>query len=390
MIRTESDRIQCSTNIIRRCIYAHIQRLIKKGVIMQTILLRTALALGCIGSLYAENSMHQPYPIASPRTQGHLAVSSKHSIFYALYGNPDGLPVLIVHGGPGQGCSDAESRFFDLERFNIIMFDQRGAMRSEPFACMDENTTQHSIEDMEMLRKHLGIKQWIVFGASWGSLLSILYGQAHPESCLGFILGGIFLGRDQDVRLIGDKDEAPEAYQEFMSHIPEPERYDVLAACYKMMMHEDPAVHIKIARAMMRYHMIRTSHQPPSAEKLESVLNNDRFLVSFMRAVSHYAVHKLFIQPNQVIDNMYRIAHLPAHIIHGNKDKNCSPEQAVTLHEHWHNSKLHIVENVGHSYDDALVSVIINATCEFAENFGQDKCLIKNFDVLECVNPFFS
>ena len=313
---------------------------------------------------------HPAFPVESPREQGYLRVSAKHQIFYAVYGNVEEIPIVVVHGGPGAGCSDAFTRFFDLKRFKVIMFDQRGAMRSKLFACMEENTTQHSIEDMEALRKHLGIKQWLVFGGSWGSLLSILYGQAYPESCLGFILKDIFLGREQDIRLFGDKSEVPEAYEEFICHIPKEQRSDLLTATYKKIMDSDPVIHMDMARAMMCYHLIRTSNPPLSSTKLESILADDQYVLSIARAVLHYVIHQLFIEPNQAILQMNRIAHLPAIILHGNIDINCSFEQAVLLNNHWENSSLHIIEHVGHSSNDkAMVSAIISATNEFAKKF---------------------
>ena len=128
----------------------------------------------------------------SPRETGYLQVSERHEIFYALYGNGDGMPVVVLHGGPGAGTHDRISRFFDLNKYNVVMFDQRGAMRSKPFACMEENTTWDLVEDIEKLRKHLGIDRWMVFGGSWGALLAVLYGEEHSKACTGFILRGVF------------------------------------------------------------------------------------------------------------------------------------------------------------------------------------------------------
>jgi pimeloyl-ACP methyl ester carboxylesterase len=151
--------------------------------------------------LFLPCSVLLSYPIQAPYQEGYLRVSDKHEIFYALYGNPQGIPAVVLHGGPGIGCTEALSSFFDLTRFHLIMFDQRGAMRSKPFACMEENTTQHLIQDIERLKEHLHIDKWIVFGNSWGSLLAILYGERYPNSVHGFILQGVFLGREEDLPL---------------------------------------------------------------------------------------------------------------------------------------------------------------------------------------------
>lgn len=315
-------------------------------------------------------TMHPTFPIESPRKEEYLQVSKKHQIFYAVYGNPQGIPVVVLHGGPGIGCNDSLSRFFDLKRFNVVMFDQRGAMRSKPFACMEENTTQFSIEDMEALRKHLGIKQWLLFGGSWGSLLAILYGQAHPEACLGFILRGVFLGREQDIRLFNKGEKASsEIHQEFILHFSKEEQNDLLAACYKRVMDPDPEVHMALARAFIRYHMTNTT-TPSNLQLMEPLLKNDKLLLSMSRALLHYASHQLFLYPNQALSQMERISHLPAIIIHGNADINCLPDQALLLHNNWKNSRFWLIEKGGHSADDPLISsALIRATETFADSY---------------------
>jgi proline iminopeptidase len=314
--------------------------------------------------LICHYGISMPYPIESPRSQGYLQVSDKHQIFYATYGNPHGLPVIALHGGPGLGSSDAITRYFDLKRYNVVTFDQRGAMRSMPFACMEENTTQNSIQDIETLRNHLGIKQWVVFGSSWGSLLSILYGQAHPQSCLGFIIQDIFLGRSQDIKLFGSPDDMPEAYQEFIKHIPESEQNDLLTACYIRIINPDTTIHMTIARAFMKYHLLRTSGSINSEQELNAILANDKPILSAVRAIFHYAKHQLFIANNQALNDIHRIWHLPAIIIHGAIDRNCSSEQAKTLAQNWPNSQLVIVENAGHA-SSTMDSSIIAATDKF-------------------------
>ena len=163
------------------------------------------------------------YPSVKAREEGLLKVSNLHTLFYAVYGNPSGIPVVILHGGPGGGCDDSMAQFFDPNRWNIIMFDQRGAMRSEPFGCLEENSTQHLISDIESLRKHLGIEKWMVFGGSWGSSLGLLYGQEHPDRCIGFVLRGIWFARESDwLHLFyGMGKIFPEAYAPLINHIPE-------------------------------------------------------------------------------------------------------------------------------------------------------------------------
>lgn len=316
------------------------------------------LVMAIVNFIYPED-LKSPYPIQQCRGEGYLAVSSKHQIYYALYGNPEGLPVVILHGGPGMGSSDKLTRYFDLTRFNVIMFDQRGAMRSKPFACMEENTTWDLIEDIEKLRKHLSIDRWVVFGGSWGSLLAILYGEEYPQSCVGFILTGVFLGREKDINLFSQKGKT---YQDFISLFPEEERKDLLSASYSRVMDPDPEVHMPIARAFFQYIFASTIYtKNPSIA--ESLSKNDQLSLSMSRAVFHYAVHKLFLSPDQALSQIGNISHLPGFIIQGQSDINCPCDQAKLLHERWKNSHLWLIEEGGHAGEDPnSVSSLIKAT----------------------------
>lgn len=308
------------------------------------------------------------YPVETPRTEGYLQVSEQHQLYYATYGNPEGKPVVILHGGPGVGCKNEYTALFDLKYWHVVMFDQRGAMRSIPFASMEENTPQNSIADIEALRKHLGIKQWVVFGNSWGSCLALLYGQAHTESCLGFILEGMFLAREKDIGFFRDLGKySPAAYAEFLTNIPEDEQNDVPKACHQRVMDPNPDVHMNMARALMRC-LLLDSANPPSPEIIEKILSNDRYILSCMRAIAHYAYHGCFVQPNQVLENMPKIDHLPGIIVHGSQDTVNDPEQARLLHASWSNSQLSMVEGAGHSWQEpAITNALIQATTAFIE-----------------------
>lgn len=312
---------------------------------------------------------HPLYPVTQARLEGVLKVSEKHTLHYALYGNPKGIPVVVLHGGPGAGCSDSMSRFFDLNVWNVVMFDQRGAMRSVPFCCMEENSSQHSIHDIETLRTHLGIDKWMVFGGSWGSALALLYGQEHPESCTGFILRGVFLGREQDTLnvLYGMGKIFPEAYVPFFDYIPEEERGDLLSAYHRRIFDPDPNVHLPAARVFMRYDSICSTHLPASSA-VEEVVKNDRLILSMTRAFLHFAKNDFFIEPNQILSCMHMIEHLPAIIVHGRWDAIDLPEQAFSLHQKWNNSKLWMVSQGGHSANDpAIASALAQATDFFVE-----------------------
>jgi proline iminopeptidase len=307
---------------------------------------------------------HSLYPPAKPYQAGYLKVSELHSLYYAVYGNPKGIPVVLLHGGPGVGSSDAMTRFFDLDRWHVVMFDQRGALRSQPFTCMEENTPHHSVSDIEALREHLGIKQWMVFGGSWGSALAMLYGQAHPEKCLGFILRGIFLARKQDVHhvIYGMGKVFPEAYEPFVEYIPETERGDLLSAYHRRIMDPDPGVHLPAAKVCMRFDTICSTHLP-NPEAVEKVLQNDKLVLSMMRAFLHYATNDFFLQPNQILANIGKVSHLPALIVHGRWDAVDLPEMAYLLFKRWENSDLWIVNQGGHtSNDPAIATALATAT----------------------------
>jgi proline iminopeptidase len=312
---------------------------------------------------------HPLYPIAQPREQGFLKVSKIHTLFYAVYGNPKGIPVVILHGGPGAGCNDALSRFFDLDRWNVVMFDQRGAMRSEPFCCMEENSPQHSIADIEMLRKHLGIEKWVVFGGSWGSTLAILYGQEYPEQCTGFILRGIFLGREQDYLHLfyGMGKIFPEAYASFLNYIPQEERNDLLSAYYRRIFDPNPDIQLQAARAFMHFDAVCSTHLP-DPQGVERLIHNDRLILSMTKAAFYYVMNRFFLEPNQILSRMHKVAHLPAIIIHGRWDAIDLPEMAYSLYQNWDNSTLWMMTQGGHSANDpAIAQALAKASDLFIE-----------------------
>ena len=312
------------------------------------------------------NSLH---PVGNAREEGFLKVSNLHSIFYATYGNPDGIPVVILYGGPGFGCSEQITKFFDLNLWNVVMFDQRGAMRSEPFASIEENTPQFSISDIEHLRKHLGIEKWVVFGGSWGSALALLYGQEHYKHCIGFILRGVWLVREPDYLHLfyGMGKMFPEAYEPVKNYIPEEERHDLLSAYHRRVCDPDPDVHMPAARTFMKFDLTCATHLPNPAF-IEEMVQNDKILLSVARAFCHYAKNGFFLKPNQILSRMQRIAHLPAIIVQGRWDAICLPDMAYELHQSWKNSTLWMIPDGGHlANDPTIATALVAATEEFAE-----------------------
>lgn len=311
---------------------------------------------------------HSAYPITKPRSEGFLPVSNEHRLFYALYGNPNGIPVVILHGGPGGGCDDTMVQFFDLNRWNVVMFDQRGAMRSEPFACLEDNTPQHLVNDIETLKNALGIKQWMVFGGSWGSSLALLYAQEYPDSCLGLILRGVWLAREQDYMHLfyGMGKIFPESYAEVTQHIPEEERGDLFSAYYSRIFDLNPEIHLPAARTFMKFDAICTTFAPNKAF-VEELIKNDKIVLGVMRIFFYYARHQFFLEPDQILSRMHRMEHLPAIIVQGRYDVVCFPEIAYHLYQKWRNSHLWIIPDGGHSDDEpSMLAALVEATNLFA------------------------
>ncbi|MBT3305605.1 MAG: prolyl aminopeptidase, partial [Alphaproteobacteria bacterium] len=195
------------------------------------------------------------FPKLEPFEAGMLSLGGGHEMYWEQSGNPDGTPVVFLHGGPGAGANPAHRRFFDPLFYRIVIFDQRGAGRSVPASDLTDNTTDHLINDIETLRQHLAIERWLVFGGSWGSTLALAYGIKHPKRCAGFILRGVFLGdtKEHDWFLHGIRNIFPEAWNEFAGFLPESEHGDIAAAYYRRLIDSDPSVHLPAAEAWNRY-----------------------------------------------------------------------------------------------------------------------------------------
>ena len=312
------------------------------------------------------------YPQILAKREFFLQVSSKHRLWAAEFGNSDGLPVVFLHGGPGSGCEDYHARFFDPKRYRIILFDQRGAGRSTPPACIEENTTQDLVNDIEQLRKHLGIDQWIVFGGSWGSTLGLTYAEAYPQNVLGLILRGIFLCRPQDIDWFYQQGASaifPEYWQDYLRVIPKEERGNMLQAYYRRLTCDDKQVQLQVAREWSLWEG-RTSTLQPKQKVIEH-FGNDHVALSLARIECHYFVHDSFLQPNQLVRQANRLADIPGYIVHGRYDVVCPIEQAYTLHQGWPNATFFIAANSGHSATEPeIVDALISATNELADRLG--------------------
>ena len=287
-------------------------------------------------------------------------------MYWEVSGNPDGVPAVFLHGGPGAGASPSHRRFFDPDHYRIVVFDQRGSGRSKPFAEITDNTTQHLINDMETLRRHLEIDKWLVFGGSWGSALALAYGIEHPEKVLGFVLRGIFLCRqlELDWFLGGIAAVFPENWRAFLAHLDEAGRHDPLAAYHRLLMDPDPAVHGPAARVWARFEGACSTLMP--SPRSVSNLESGREALALARIEAHYFVNDLFLADDHFLANLDRIAHLPATLVQGRYDMVCPVRTADELAAAWDGAEYVIVPDAGHSaMEPSIRSALVAATERF-------------------------
>ena len=303
--------------------------------------------------------MQSLYPEIKPYARHALAVQEPHVLYVDESGSADGLPVLFVHGGPGAGCDALSRRFFDPALYRIVTFDQRGCGRSTPHACLEHNDTWALVEDMEHIRQQLGIERWVLFGGSWGSTLSLAYAQRHPERVQALILRGIFLCRPEDFRWFYQEGASrlfPDYWQDYLAVIPPAERSDLMQAYYKRLTGSDEIAQMQAAKAWSCWEG-RTASLRPNPQLVERF--HERAL-SIARIECHYFVNQAFLEPDQLLRDMPRIAHLPGIIVHGRYDAVCPLDNAWALHQAWPGSELQIIRDAGHAASepgiaDALV-----------------------------------
>ncbi|ROO23891.1 prolyl aminopeptidase [Salinisphaera orenii] len=309
------------------------------------------------------------YPEIEPFDSGRLAVSERHTLYYEQCGRPDGKPVVFLHGGPGGGCAPASRRFFDPERYRIVLFDQRGCGRSTPHADLVDNTTQHLVADIERLRQHLAVDRWQVFGGSWGSTLALAYAEAHPQRVTELVLRGIFMLRRAEMLWFyqqGANALFPDAFEAYRDHIPAAERGDMIGAYYRRLTSDDPEVRMAAARHWSTWEGA-TSHLQPSRDYLETTAGS-RFALAFARIECHYFVHGGFFEhDDQLLREIDRIRHIPTVIVHGRYDVVCPLANAWDLHRAWPEAELRISPAAGHSaFEPANRHALLEATDRFA------------------------
>jgi proline iminopeptidase len=289
------------------------------------------------------------FPEIGPFETGYMPVSGGHVMYWEQVGHPRGQPVLFLHGGPGAGAGAVHRRFFDPAFWRVVIFDQRGAGRSRPLGSLAANTTADLVEDIETLRRHLGLERWLLFGGSWGSTLALAYAQAHPDRVIGLVLRGVFLGRKSEVEwfLHGLGAIFPDAHENFVQFLPETERTDVLGAYLRRLTDPDPSVHMPAARAWSVYEG-SCSTLLPSPDTVASFAQ-DRTALGLARIEAHYFANDLFLPPGGLLAHMGRIAHLPAEIVQGRYDMVCPARTAFELAAAWRSARLTVIPDAGHS-----------------------------------------
>ncbi len=311
------------------------------------------------------------YPPIAPYRVGRLRVSSVHELYFEESGNPRGKPTLFLHGGPGGGTDAKMRQFFDPKRYRIVLLDQRGCGKSTPHASLVDNTTPHLIEDIETLRRHLGIERWQVFGGSWGSTLALAYAQCHPQRVTELVLRGIFLLRRSELEWFYQNPEGaaslfPDLWEHYVSPIPTAERGDMMTAYYQRLTSDDPAVVRDAARAWSIWEGA-TSFLRQRSDYIEK-FDDPNYAAAFARIECHYFVNRGFLrQDDQLLVDVKRIRHIPGVIVQGRYDVVCPMRSAWDLHRAWPEADLRIVPDAGHSaFETGITRELVSATDRFA------------------------
>ncbi len=308
------------------------------------------------------------YPTGEPYAVHRLDVGNGHNLYVEECGNPDGLPAVFLHGGPGAGCSSSHRRFFDPARYRIVLFDQRGSGRSTPHAGLDANTTWDLVADIERIRERLGIRRWLVFGGSWGSTLGIAYAQTHPERVSALVLRGIFLCRPQEIHWFyqeGASQVFPDYWEAFLKPIPPAQRGDLLHAYHRLLTGADPGARLAAAKAWSIWEGRCATLLPDQG--LRDAFADERMALSLARIECHYFVNRSFLAPNQLLRDAGRLRDIPGVIIHGRYDLICPLRSAWELHQAWPGADFQVIPDAGHAaFEPGIERALIQTTDRFA------------------------
>jgi proline iminopeptidase len=317
--------------------------------------------------------MRELYPPIEPYDSGRLQVSPIHNVYYEQCGNPEGQPVVFLHGGPGGGIVPEYRRYFDPAAYRVVLFDQRGSGLSTPHAELEGNTTWDLVEDIETLRTHLGIDTWHVFGGSWGSTLALAYAETHPGHVRSLVLRGIFLCRPKEIRWFyqeGANWIFPDVWEEYEKVIPAEERDDFVGAYHRRLISEDEAVRVEAARAWSVWEgsTSKLFFDHASIEKFD----DPEFALAFARIECHYFMNNAFFPTdNYLVENVGKIRHIPAVIVQGRYDMVCPILSAWELHKAWPEADFRVVPDAGHSVTEpGIIHELVSATDSFKRGDG--------------------
>jgi len=317
-----------------------------------------------------QKSLRSLYPPIEAYMSSFLKVSDLHELYFEQSGNPDGNPVVVLHGGPGGGCDAWYRQFFDPKVYRIVLFDQRGSGKSKPHASLEHNTTWDLVQDIEKLRHHLNIDKWVVFGGSWGSTLALAYAETHPAFVKALILRGIFALRRKELLWFYQEGASflfPEAWDDYLAPIPLVERGDLMSAYHRRLTGSDEQEKIKCAKAWACWEMStsRLYVDPSYVKRAEA----DEFALAFARIECHYFVNGAWLKTeNQLLDDAHKIEHIPGTIVQGRYDVVCPATTAWELHKKWPSADFHIVPDAGHSMKEpGILSLLVDA-CDKYKN----------------------
>ncbi len=308
------------------------------------------------------------YPEIEANRSGFLDVGSGHQVYYEESGNPDGKPVVFLHGGPGGGVSANMRRFFNPDAYRIVLFDQRGSGKSTPHACLENNTTWDLVGDIENLRTALQIERWQVFGGSWGSTLALAYAQAHPNRVTELVLRGIFTVRAKEMDWLyrfGTSEIFPEAWQKFLAPIPIAERDEMLQAYHRRLNSDDEGTRTEAAKAWSIFEG-SVSQLVPTADVAE-MFGSEHMAVALAQIEVHYFIHNCFLDEGQLLRDVEKIRHIPGVLVHGRYDALCPASNAFELARAWPEADLRITPDAGHSaFEPGNIHELVMATDRFA------------------------
>ncbi len=305
------------------------------------------------------------YPSIKPYVTHQLPVDATHTLYIEECGNPKGLPVVFLHGGPGGGCNADHRRYFDPVLYRIVLFDQRGSGQSTPHAELKSNTTQALVSDLEAIRQFLKIDKWVLFGGSWGATLALVYAETYPENVIHMILRGTFLCRRQDLAWFYEPGGAsclfPDHWDAFVQHLPERERSEILQNYYQRLTSSDELARMGAAKAWSQWEGVCSTLQPNSA--VVDQFMQPHTAISIACIETHYFMNNAFLEPNQIIKNAHKLADIPGIMIHGRYDMVCPLDQAYALQKAWPRCELQIIRDAGHSASElGIIHALVSAT----------------------------